>query len=69
MRIVLSPEKGEGIFLCPKNQIKMPLKRRKGKADEILRISSWKLALRLISQIKMPLKRQKERKKCRYLRN
>ena len=38
-------------------------------ADEILRISSWKLALRLISQIKMPLKRRKERKKCRYLRN
>ncbi len=37
--------------------------------DEILWISSWKLALRLISQIKMPLKRQKERKKCRYLRN
>ena len=69
MRIVLSPEKGEGIFLCPKNQIIVPLKRRKGKADEILRISSWKLALRLISQIKMPLKRQKERKKCRYLRN
>lgn len=28
-------------------------------ADEILRISSWKLALRLISQINMPLKRQK----------
>ena len=69
MRIVLSPEKGERIFLCPKSQIIVPLKRRKGKADEILWISSWKLALRLISQIKMPLKRQKERKKCRYLRN
>ena len=69
MRIVLSPEKGEGIFLCPKSQITVPLKLRKGKADEILWISSWKLALRLISQIKMPLKRQKERKKCRYLRN
>ena len=69
MRIVLSPEKGEGIFLCPKSQIKMPLKRQEREADEILWISSWKLALRLISQIKMPLKRQKERKKCRYLRN
>ena len=31
MRIVLSPEKGEGIFLCPKSQIIVPLKRRKGK--------------------------------------
>ena len=61
MRIVLSPEKGEGIFLCPKSQIIVPLKRRKGKADEILRISSWKLALRLISQIRMPLKRQEKR--------
>ena len=61
MRIVLSPEKGERIFLCPKSQIIVPLKRRKGKADEILWISSWKLALRLISQIKMPLKRQEKR--------
>ena len=61
MRIVLSPEKGEGIFLCPKSQIIVPLTRRKGKADEILRISSWKLAWRLISQINMPLKRQEKR--------
>ena len=61
MRIVLSPEKGERIFLCPKSQIIVPLKRRKGKADEILWISSWKLALRLISQINMPLKRQEKR--------
>ena len=61
MRIVLSPEKGERIFLCPKSQIIVPLKRRKGKEDEILRISSWKLALRLISQIRMPLKRQEKR--------
>ena len=59
----------ERIFLCPKSQIIVPLKRRKSEADEILRISSWKLALRLISQINMPLTRRKERKTCRYLRN